>query len=177
MIETRYTIPIGIGGEIFTVTVRELNPAEKKKLELIGADNKALIEQETMKEKNIREVEIALEEAQNTFETNKELLNLVDLKEKVSLFFENKKLSKQIADLKREKLSLARPDFTQANFSLETLYKEKTNLAIEGVGKEALLKEMTQNNVSHMRLWEEVSLKIDEEIKKKLNASEDGLSK
>lgn len=177
MIETRFNVPITINEKTFNVIVRELTPAEKKKLDMIADENKVLIEQEDEKNKKMRENEICLEEAQTTLETNKNLLELVEFKDKVSLFLENKKLGFEIAKLKREKLSLERADFTKVGTSLEALLKEKTEFVVEGDEKDALMHEIVQNNISYQRLWDEIDKEITKQNEKKLNASEDGQSK
>lgn len=177
MIETRFEIPVNINGTVFHITIRELRPAEKKALEKIGEEHKAILVEQSAKERKREENEIALYEAQHALEVSKEMLGLVDLKEKLPLFIEIKKLGFEIAKLKKERLDLARVDFTIANDALECIYKEKFNFVALGDQKEALKETLEENNISYQTLWLELDREIAAHTKKKLNASEDGLNK
>ncbi len=177
MIETRFEIPVNINSTVFNITIRELRPAEKKALEKIGKEHKTLLAEQSAKERKREENAIALQEAQNALEVSKEMLGLVDIKEKLALFLEIKKLGFEIAKLKRERLNLERSDFSQANDALESIYKEKFNFVALGEQKEALKEILDENNISYQTLWSELDREILEHTKKKLNASEDGQNK
>ncbi|DAB36616.1 MAG TPA: hypothetical protein CFH80_03945 [Sulfurospirillum cavolei] len=177
MIETRFEVPVTINGTVFNVTVRELRPAEKKALEKIGEEQKGLLEEQSAKERKSEENAIALQEAQHALEVTREILTLVELKDKLALFIEIKKIGFEIARLKRERLSLERSDFTKANDALERIFKEKFNFIIGGDNKEALKNTIEECNVSYQSVFAEINAEIEEQTKKKLNASEDGQNK
>lgn len=177
MIKTRFTIQVEIDGKIFTVTVKELNPTEKKKLEIISKENDSMIEEESEKGKKREELSISIDEIQSIIDTNKELLKEVGIVDKLSLLLENKRLSTDLARLKKEKMNVDIPNFTKVNEVLEKIYKEKFNLAVEGEEKESLKCTAEENNVSYSSIWEEIDNEIKEQTKKKSNASEDGQSK
>ncbi len=177
MIETRFEVPININGSIFNVIVRELRPAEKKTLEKIGEEQKKILEEQSAKDRKKEENAIALQEAENALEVNREMLGLVDLKDRLPLFVEIKKLGFEIGGLKRERLNLDRSDFTKANDALERIYKEKFNFVVEGEEKDALREMVVECNISFQTLWGAIDHEISEQTKKKSKALEDGQNK
>lgn len=177
MIKTRFDVSVGIDETIFNVTVRELTPSEKKTLENIGAEQKKILTDQSAKEKEIEANKIDLEEAQHSLEVNREMLALVPLTEKLKIFIDMKNNGLTIAKLKKDRLKLERADFTEANAIYERIYKEKFEFSIFGKDKEALKDAITQNNISYQIIWDEIDKEIEEQKKKKLNASEDGQNK
>lgn len=177
MIKTRFTVPVNIDGTVFNITIREISSLEKKTLEDIGKEHKKILDEQKTKEKEIEKNKVNLEEAQHSLEVNREMLPLVPLSEKLGIFIDIKKDGINIAKLKKERLNLERADFTQANATLESIYKKKFDLAVEETGKTELIKAIDNSNISYQTIWEEIDNEIKEQTKKKSNASEDGQNK
>lgn len=177
MIKTSFIVPINIDGTIFNITVREISKVQKKTLENIGKDHKKILAEQSTKIKEIEKNKVNLEEAQHSLEVNREMLLLVPLSEKLGILIDIKKDGINISKLKKERLNLESADFTEANETLERIYKEKFEFAVEETGKTELIKAIDNSNISYQTIWEEIDNEIKEQTKKKSNASEDGQNK
>lgn len=178
-IENKVTIKIG-EEKSFEVVVSRLTPEQQKQLDLLAKDHTALIETASKVEKEISELSIDIAEKEGFLETNLALLQLKDisLKDRLTLLWENRTLIPNLAELKKKRMVLNRPDYLKSYELIETMCKKRFDLAIrDDEQKTALLTYVTNKAVTYSELFEEINKQIKEEEKKKLNASEDGQNK
>lgn len=180
MIKIKHAVTIKIGEQAFCIVVNRLNAEQQKKIDLIAKEHTDLIETASTLEKEITALSIDISEKEGSLETNLALLKLEDisLKDRLTLLWENKNLVSKLAELKKNRMSLVRPDYLKSYELIEKMCKERFNAAIEeNDQKQALLTYMVNQAVTYSEIFDEINQQIKEDDKKKLNASEDGQSK
>jgi|GEM_PF-5784171 len=180
MIKITHKVTVKIGEKSFNLVVNRLNAEQQKKIDLIAKEHTDLIETASALEKEITELTIAIAEKEGSLETNLALLQLKDisLKERLTLLWENKSLVPNLAELKKKRMGLNRPDYLKSYGLIEQMCKERFNLAVEDDDqKVALLSYAVNKAVTYQEIFDEINQQIREEEKKKLNASEDGQNK
>lgn len=99
-------------------------------------------------------------------EINKEL-SKQSIKDKFSLFLENKTLIKKNKELNLEINKLKLPDFTEIDTKFENALNIKNEMLISGIDKEKLLNALKQKGIKNSYFWDILSKEIAKEQEKK----------
>ncbi|WP_455756474.1 hypothetical protein [Sulfurimonas sp.] len=160
MIKTRYPIKIEIDDKSFEIVVPALMTSTQKD-EISAVRDKHLNDYEKRDA-----VQLELNEANETFEINKHILDHGKIVEKAKTMFEQKTLNKKIFELKRE---LAQIDKTIPDLSklTEELCEKRFEVAVTGSDKSALKEYLAETGVSYQLLFSEFNEKVEEAKEKK----------
>ena len=159
-IKTKFPICIEIDDNNFNIVVSDyLSKEQKEQLESV----KEKYDENFHKQSNLQEM---LEQKSEEFAINKHILECGDIVEKVGVMFEQKKLNKEIFQLKKEIEQLQSTSKT-LNEALEEIYAARYEIMVSGDDKSKLKKEIEQLNISYSRLFEEFGEKMKEALKKK----------
>ncbi|MCI6641971.1 hypothetical protein [Campylobacter sp.] len=166
MIRTKYNIELNIDDEVFHIEVREPNLKEKKELELSVKESKELLNSLSENENKRANLNRQIKENTEMIEINKEL-SKQSIKDKFSLFLENKTLIKKNKELNLELNKLKLPDFTEIDTKFENALNIKNEMLISGIDKEKLLNALKQKGIKNSYFWDILSKEIAKEQEKK----------
>lgn len=166
MIKTKYEIQFSIDDDKFDIVVREPNRGEKKELDLKSQNAKSILDKMQSLADKETELNSELLSVQNEIEINKEIIANAEIKDKITLLWENKKLNKRIGEIKSEIKNLGNSEKLLKDFdiALEESFKFKTSLLIEN---SEFIKFINDNAISHKLVWEVLNQKIIKAQEKK----------
>lgn len=107
-----------------------------------------------------------LQELQEEYVINKQILELGTIGEKISTMFEQKKLNKKIFAIKKEIAELDK-NLVSFNDVIEEMYAKRFELLISGMHKAELKKELEDKNIKYGIFFDAVSHLIKEAKEKK----------
>ncbi|MGB7402702.1 MAG: hypothetical protein WA916_08975 [Arcobacter sp.] len=155
MIITKHDISLEIDGVEYKIVVAE--PTKEQKEEL----NKFLNQSNDEREK-LDDLHSKLTEYKNDFEINKTILEHGSIKEKASVWLEQKSLNKQITKTTKE-LNEIKKILTPLDEVMEEGFKKRFDFIVSGEGKVELKKQIEDNGgLSYLS----IIMVIGEEIKK-----------
>lgn len=166
MIKTKYEIKFSIDDDEFDIVVREPNAKEKKELDLKSQNAKSILDKMQSLADKETELNSELLSVQNEIEINKEIIANAEIKDKIALLWENKKLNKRIGEIKSEIKNLGDSEKLLKDFeaALEESFKFKTSLLIEN---SEFIKFINDKAISHKLVWEVLNQKIIKAQEKK----------
>lgn len=166
MIKTKYEIKFSIDDDKFDIVVREPNAKEKKELDLKSQNAKSILDKIQSLADKETELNSELLSVQNEIEINKEIIANAEIKDKIALLWENKKLNKRIGEIKSEIKNLGDSEKLLKDFetALEESFKFKTSLLIEN---SEFIKFINDKAISHKLVWEVLNQKIIKAHEKK----------
>ncbi|MDA3046712.1 hypothetical protein OFO10_06025 [Campylobacter sp. VBCF_06 NA8] len=168
MIKTEYKISLEIDSDMFSLVVKEPNLTERKDLELKAENQKAKIRELENKAKEQSDINLRLNELNETIQINKELIKNCDIKDKISLLFENKKLVKEKTELCKKLGEFSADEIAKSlNDDLESLFAYKIDLLVLGDDKERFKNTLKDKGLSSRIVWEAINEAIKEAQAKK----------
>lgn len=168
MIKTEYKISLEIDSDVFSLIVKEPNLTERKDLELKAENQKAKMSELEAKAKAQSDINLRLNELNETIQINKELIKNCDIKDKISLLYENKKLVKEKTELCKRLGEFNADEIAKnLNDDLESLFAYKIDLLVLGDDKERFKGVLKEKGLSSRIVWEAINEAIKEAQTKK----------
>ncbi|MBP3223963.1 MAG: hypothetical protein J6M14_01505 [Campylobacter sp.] len=166
MIKTKYDIKINIDDREFDIVVREPNKAEKKELDLKSAKAREILSVIEAKAKKENELLSEANAIKSEIEINRAIIANADIKDRLALLWENKKLNKRARECEREIANLGSSEESVREFEavLEESFEFKSKLLIEGA---EFLSAVGEFGISHKKIWEILSSHVAKAQEKK----------
>ncbi|NOQ31517.1 MAG: hypothetical protein GQ570_10370 [Helicobacteraceae bacterium] len=159
MIKTRYPIALEIDDQPFSIVVNEPTKAQQKK---IGD----IFDKSALEHSKRDSLQSELNETQNEFDINKQILSEDDVNDRHSILLEQKAHNKRIPQILKDITEL---DKTLTNMSetLNEAFAKRFDLLVSGNDKAALKKEIETKNINYQVLFNAISELVKKEKVKK----------
>lgn len=165
MIETKYEISIEIDGHSFAITICNPSKEQKAQLEAFAKQELSSTEKSLEIAQKRAELEINLEELEMDKKCLEGIVDESGMLDKIKHFKELREISKKIAALKKERLSLGEPvwDMEKAQ---ENIAAKKYAMLVSGEA-DKLKEALEKGGVSFVRLWDEIQVEVGKASEKK----------
>lgn len=169
MIKTEYKIKFSIDDDEFDLVIKEPNLEQKKLLEQKANEQKDKFISLEQKAKDESELNLKINEINETILINKDLIKESSPKDKLMLLIENKNLIKEKTALLKDlaKLSAQNEIINTINDDLENLFKFKLDLLLDGVDRDKFISSIKAKGISYKLIWQYLDESIKEAQEKK----------
>jgi hypothetical protein len=159
MIQTKYNVTLDIDSKLFVVVVSEPTKAQKQEIANIS-------EKHSEKLTHRDSLQAELNEAQEEFDINKQILEFGTVVEKSKVWLPQKGLNKQIHKLKKE-LNEIDKGLIDVNKMIEEMLAKRFEMVVSGADKISLQKEIEAKDIEYRIIFNAMAELIKEEKEKK----------
>lgn len=158
-IKTIYPVSFSIDDKTFGLKVSDPTKEQKKEME-------TFLSQNADQYKELDSLNADLKFKKQEYEVNVSIIKDASIKDKTVVWFEQKKLIKEIRDL-TSKIKFTKEDLESIDNTIEKMFEQRLKLTISGDMKEAFFEEVNKKAIPYSSIVEIISQKIAKEKEKK----------